>query len=230
MTTRAAVEAVSEVFRQLNDRSGTVVRLLLCGLWSDPPSASREVLDLVRQLRPSGIVVGMDVAGDETHPNRAGHLEVLAEAKRGNIPFTVHAGEGAGADSVRETPDLLAPTRIGHGVPAIEDPALLSWLSAAGTHLELCPSCNIQLGLYPDLTRHPIFQFAQAGVSVSISTDQRTITDTTLTNEYERLALADPSWTVERLHALTVSAMSASFAEQPLKDELCEQLHSWSQM
>ena len=134
--------------------------------------------------------------------------------------FTVHAGEGNGPESVHEVLNLVAPVRIGHGVRAIEDPPLLARLAEAGTHLEMCPSCNVQLGLYPDLAAHPLKQFLAAGVSAGISTDQRTITNTTVSDEYLRLAAADSFWTLDRFRECNVLALAASFADEATKTRI----------
>jgi adenosine deaminase len=187
----------------------------------DPPEHSREILELVQQRRsPEGVVVAMDVAGHEGHPNREGHLGVLAEAAAAGVPFTVHAGQGLGAGAVREVLDRLSPARVGHGVRASEDPALVARLAAAGTHLEICPSCNVQLGLYPGLGAHPAGALARAGVSVGISTDQRTITDTDLGTEYARLRAADPYWSTEALRAANRRALRASFADAATRERI----------
>ena len=76
---------------------------------------------------------------------------------------------------------------------ASEDPRLVDHLAAAGTHLEICPSCNVQLGLYPQIAAHPLPVLYERGVSVGISTDQRSVTPTTLTREYARVVAAFPS-------------------------------------
>ena len=224
MDLSAVVSTMADAMEALNGRQPVAGRLLLCSLWSDPVAYTEEILELVRRHRERGIVVGMDVAGDEAHPLRSEHLQVLAAATADGINVTVHAGEGKGPESVHEVLELLAPSRIGHGVRAIEDPALLPRLAAAGAHLEMCPSCNVQLGLYPDFAHHPIRRFVEAGVSVGISTDQRTITDTTVSEEYLRLAAADPFWDVERFRARNRDAMAAAFADDATRRRVLEML------
>jgi adenosine deaminase len=215
------VDTVAGAVRAGNAGGPVTGRVILCGLWGDPPEHSREILRLVRQRRsPDRVVVAMDVAGHEAHPNRGGHLGVLAEAAAAGVPFTVHAGEGLGPGAVLEVLDRLSPARVGHGVRASEDPALVARLAAAGTHLEICPSCNVQLGLYPGFGAHPVGALARAGVSVGISTDQRTITQTDLGTEYARLRAADPYWTVEALRAANRKALLASFADAATRERI----------
>jgi adenosine deaminase len=220
MRVETVVATMAGAMEALN-REGTVTgRLLLCSLWTDPPEYTEQVMGLVSAFRSGGIVVGMDVAGNEADPQRFEHLAVLAKAKAAGINFTVHAGEGNGAQSVSDVLDLLQPTRIGHGVRAIEDLPLLVRLAQAGTHLEMCPSCNVQLGLYPDFASHPIKRFLAAGVSAGISTDQRTITHTTVSDEYLRLAATDSFWDLERFRLCNRGALAASFADDATRERI----------
>ena len=223
LTVESAVAAVTGTIEDVAAGGPVAMRLLLCGLWSDPPEHTREILELVAASRGS-LIVGMDVAGDETHPHRADHLAVLAEARRRAVPFTVHGGEGAGPENVRDLLDTLAPVRIGHGVRAIEDPRLVDDLAEAGTHLEMCPSCNVQLGVVDGLDDYPARRLVEAGVSVGLNTDQRTVTATTMTDEYARLAGADPYWTVERLHARSVAALEVAFVDEPTRRAVHDRL------
>jgi adenosine deaminase len=224
MSVERVVTVMAETMAALNRGGPVTGRLLLCSLWTDPPEYTEQIMGLVQAFASGGIVVGMDVAGNEADPQRLEHLAVLAKAKAAGINFTVHAGEGNGPQSVHDVLDLLAPTRIGHGVRAIEDPTLLARLVAAGTHLEMCPSCNVQLGLYPDVANHPMKAFLEAGVSAGISTDQRTITNTTVGDEYLRLAASDPFWDIERFRECNRLALAASFADDATRDRITLQL------
>jgi adenosine deaminase len=220
MSVETVVATVAGEMAALNREGRVTARLLLCSLWTDPVSYTEQVLELTAAHQSGGVVVGMDVAGNEADPSRFEHLAVLAKAKDAGVNFTVHAGEGNGPQSVTDVMDLLQPTRLGHGVRAIEDPPLLARLAAAGTHLEMCPSCNVQLGLYPDFANHPMKQFLQAGVSAGISTDQRTITNTTVSDEYLRLAAADGFWDIERFRACNRMAFAASFADDAIRERI----------
>jgi adenosine deaminase len=220
MSVETVVATVAEEIVALNREGSVTVRLLLCSLWTDPPEFTEQVMELALAHQAGGIVVGIDVAGNEADPQRFEHLAVLAKAKAAGVNFTVHAGEGNGPQSVTDVMNLLAPTRIGHGVRAIEDPPLLARLAEAGTHLEMCPSCNVQLGLYPDFASHPMKHFLEAGVSAGISTDQRTITNTTVSDEYLRLAAADGFWDIERFRACNRMAFTASFADDATRERI----------
>ena len=225
MSLETIVATMAREIADLNRRGPASVRLLLCSLWTDPPEYTQQVMELAVAHRDGGIVVGIDVAGNEADPQRFAHLAVLARAKAARVNFTVHAGEGNGPQSVTDVLDLLAPVRIGHGVRSIEDPSLLARLAEAGTHLEMCPSCNVQLGLYSSFAAHPMKAFLEAGVSAGISTDQRTITNTSVSDEYLRLAAADPFWDVERFRACNRLALAAAFVDEDTRARIAQQLN-----
>jgi adenosine deaminase len=126
------------------------------------------------------------------------------EAIHGNEPFrehfrlaaqeglhcVAHAGEHAGPESVRSALDAARAERIGHGVRAIEDPGLVAELAKRGVPLEICPTSNVFLGVAPDVERHPFDRLHRAGVRVSINSDDPPMFNTTLSDEYHRVAAA----------------------------------------
>src|SRR5262249_25478033 len=140
------------------------------------------------------------------------------------IPVTVHAGEALGPESVRDALRELNPPRIGHGVRAAEDPALVRELAACRTHLELCPWCNVQIGVYPDLTAHPIENLHRAGVRVSIGTAPRGITATSLTDDYARIARAFPRLSLADFQHFNASALAVAFCDEATRARVAERL------
>ena len=105
-----------------------------------------QVLDAAISFADRG-VVGLDLAGQEDGYSALPFRDLFARAKREGFGVTIHAGEWAGADSVREAVELLDADRIGHGIRTIEDPALVELLAARGTVLEVCPTSNVQSGV-----------------------------------------------------------------------------------
>jgi adenosine deaminase len=135
---------------------------------------------------------------------------------------TVHAGEWAGATSVREA--LALPvTRISHGVRAIEDPALVDELARRGIVLECCPTSNVALGVYPSFEAHPLPALRAAGVRVTLGSDDPPYFGATVGGEYgvarDRFGLSDAE-----LRDLTRTAIEASFAEPALRSRLSERI------
>ena len=106
-----------------------------------------------------------------------------AIARDGGLGITCHAGEWGGAAQVRRTLEL-GPSRIAHGSPTIDDPALMAELIARDVTLDLCPTSNVQAAIVPSVAAHPLARLHRAGVPVTLSTDDRTVSDLTLVREY----------------------------------------------
>ncbi|HEX6879140.1 MAG TPA: hypothetical protein VF135_02150, partial [Terriglobales bacterium] len=120
---------------------------------------------------------------------------------------------------------FLQPTRIGHGVRSTEDPELLDLLRQRMVHLEVCPSSNLQTNIYPEMAEHVLDELYRAGLSVSISTDARTITDITLEQEYENLRRVF-GWTDSDFMQCNLNALEASFIPDDLKRTLAARIRS----
>ena len=133
-------------------------------------------------------VVGIGLGGpEEGHPPEP-YAEAFALAREGGLASVPHAGEGAGAESVRGALEALGADRIRHGVRAVEDSGLVAELAGRGTVLDVCPISNLRLGIVRSLDEHPLPQLVAAGIRCSISTDDPAIFDTDLTQDYEAAA------------------------------------------
>jgi adenosine deaminase len=170
-------------------------------------------------------VVGFNLVGDEAAwpgGRFAGAYEIAAASGLG---CTIHAGEHAGADSVRSALELPI-TRISHGVRAIEDPALVEELAERGIVLEVCPSSNVALGVFPTYEDHPLGALRAAGVRVTIGSDDPPYFGCSIGSEYavahQRIGLEEGE-----LVDITRIAVQASFADDALKSALLDQL-PWS--
>ena len=158
-------------------------------------------------------VVGFDLAGAEAaFPDPLVHRRAFGIARAGGLGITVHAGEWDGPPQVRRAL-ALDPHRIAHGAPAIDDPVLMSELTRRGITLDLCPTSNWQAGLVPRLADHPLPRLSRAGVPVTLSTDDRTVSDLTLVREYER-ALDPLGLSVAELWALDRHALEVAFLDR----------------
>ncbi len=133
-------------------------------------------------------VVGIGLGGPEDGYPPETYAEAFALAREGGLASVPHAGEGAGAESVRGALETLAADRIRHGVRAVEDPGLVGELADRGTVLDVCPISNLRLGVVPSLAQHPLPQLVAAGVRCSISTDDPAVFDTDLTRDYDAAA------------------------------------------
>lgn len=198
--------------------------LILCTLRHFTAEQSMQTVRLAERFR-TDMIGGFDIAGDESGFPLDPHVPAFSYGAEKKIPRTAHAGEALGSTSVRETLHRLRPSRIGHGVRSIGDRNLVAGLRKDGIHLEICPSCNVQINIFDTLAEHPIDQLYDSGVSLSVNTDARTITNVTLSDEYERLHRTF-GWEEEDFLTCSLNAIQASFADESVKHEVYDQLHA----
>lgn len=142
-------------------------------------------------------------------------------AREAGLGLTCHAGEWGGPDSIRDAL-VLGCTRIGHGVRAIEDPALVRDLIDKDITLEVCPGSNVALGVYPSWRAHPIARLAEAGVRVTVSTDDPPFFHTTMRREYDRLAETF-AWGDTEFGQINRWAADAAFCDETTRDRLLKE-------
>ena len=168
-------------------------------------------------------VCGFGIAGAETAGEPRDFVWSFDAAREAGLRLTAHAGEWRGPASVRDARQDLGVERIGHGVRAIEDPALVDDLADAGVVLEVCPGSNVVLGLYPDLAAHPIQRLREAGVKVTVSTDDPPFFHTTMSKEYEDLADTF-GWTDEDFAEINQTALAAAFCDDETRARVAEKI------
>lgn len=167
-------------------------------------------------------VVGFNLAGDEAGYPPAQFAEAYAIAAASGLGCTVHAGEHAGAESVREA--LTLPiTRISHGVRAIEDRELLKQIADRGIVLEACPTSNIATGVYPSYDEHPLRAIHDAGVKVTLGSDDPPYFGASIGGEYA-VAREHLRFTDDELDDVTRVAIEASFADDAVKLALLDRI------
>lgn len=164
-------------------------------------------------------VVGFDIAADEAGFPIDAHVSAFEYAHAHGISCTAHAGEACGPKSVWETLKHFRPARIGHGVRSIEDPVLMEHLKQHDIHLEVCPSSNLQTNIYQTIEAHPADHILRAGVSMSVNTDARTVTPTTLSAEYSLMHRVF-GWSLADFRHCNLEAVRHSFASPALKERL----------
>ena len=154
-------------------------------------------------------VAALDLAGAEALYPTADYGEVFSLAKELSVPFTIHAGEADGPESIRAALRMGA-SRIGHGVRAGEDPELLEELKEKQIPLEMCPSSNVQTKAVPSLSEHPVLSYLRRGLLVTVNTDNMTVSDTTIEREF-RLLKEELGMTPEERRQLLLNAADAAF-------------------
>lgn len=178
--------------------------------------------DAVKYAHP--YVVGFGIGGDEVNFPPAQFSKAFQIAHEGGLGCTAHAGEMAGAESVWEAITHLPITRVGHGVRSIEDPNLIAAIIERDITLEVCPGSNIALGVYPNFAAHPFNQLRNAGVRVTLNSDDPPFFATTLGREYDIIAREHFGLNNNDLLQITRNAIHASFAEPTLKEKLLDKI------
>jgi adenosine deaminase len=174
----------------------------------------------VAAARAHPYVTGFGLAGDEAGFPPGPFAAAFRIAHEGGLGLTCHAGEWAGPESVRGALGLPVPmTRLGHGVRAVEDPALVRELADRGIVLEVCPTSNVALGAYRDYASHPFPLLRAAGVRLTLGSDDPPYWDATLAGEY---AVARREWGLDddALCAVTRTAIEAAFAPEAVRSSL----------
>lgn len=168
-------------------------------------------------------VIGLGFAGPESaeYPIEP-FAPIFARARAAGLHALPHAGEMAGPQSIWDALRHLGAERIGHGVRAVDDPALLAYLVERQIPLEVCPTSNLGIGLYPSLEAHPLPQLLRAGVALSLASDDPPMFATTLVEEYRRCARAY-GWDAAQVRALAAASIEHSFLPESRKQALREE-------
>lgn len=179
------------------------------------PGTRWDVLDFALAGKEQGIIIGLGLGGRESGHPPEGFADVYAEAKRQGLRVVAHAGETAGAESVRGALDALNAERIGHGVRCLEDPGLVKLLRASRVPLEVCPTSNYRLGVAPPDQPHPIRRMIDAGLLCTLNSDDPPMFGTDLMGEYNLLAEQGFGW--EGLWMLNLNTLEATFLSEEEK-------------
>ena len=220
------IEAVVAGAERGSAATGTTVRLIATALRSHDPDDNVRLAEASARFRDRGLT-GWDLAGDEAaFPDPVTHTKAFDAARAGGLRITVHAGEWGGAAQVRRALDVQ-PERIAHGERASDDPGLVAELRTRGVCLDLCPTSNVQAGTVPSLAEHTIVRLHRAGAPVTISTDDTTVSDVTLAEEYGR-AVAEIGLTLPELWAIDRFALDVAFADEPTLAPLRTAFDRWA--
>jgi len=212
------VEAVQEGFREGSERTGIRIGTLLTAMRT--AARSLEIADLAVRWRDRG-VVGFDIAGAEAGFPPTRHLDAFEHVRRENFHLTIHAGEAFGIPSIWEALQLCGAERLGHGVRIVDDIATLPGGEATlgrvadlvrdrRVPLELCPTSNVHSGAAASIAEHPIGLLMDLKFRVTVNTDNRLMSATSLSQEFAQLVVAfGIGW--DRIARLTINAMKSAF-------------------
>lgn len=218
----AYVAGISRGIEAARARTGIECRMVVVGLRHRGPErvewAARYAAECGNPL-----VTGFNMAGEERLGAVSDFVRAFDMARDAGLGITVHAGELCGAASVRDALDLIRPARIGHGVRAIEDPALVERMADEGVVLEVCPGSNVALGIFADFAAHPLRRLHAAGVKVTLNSDDPPFFHTSLQREYD-LACEAMGFTDEELDGMTKTAIGAAFVDEETRRRLLSRL------
>ncbi|MFS8048248.1 adenosine deaminase [Rhizobium sp. BR 314] len=169
------------------------------------------------------LITGFNMAGEERMGRVADYARAFDIVREAGLGLTIHAGEVCGAFSIADSLELVRPQRIGHGVRAIEDMDLVKRLADLGTVLEVCPGSNIALKVFPDFQSHPLRKLRDAGVKVTINSDDPPFFHTSLKREYE-LASSAFGFSDDEINAMTRTAIEAAFVDEATRAALLAKL------
>ncbi len=214
------IEWVCEETQSAARDAGIEVRLIVSMNRHEGASNAEAVLDAALAFRDRG-VVALDLAGNEDGYPAEPFRMVFRRAKREGLFVTIHAGEWAGADSVRDALELLDADRIGHGIRILEDPALVAEVARRGIPLEVCPTSNVDSGICPHLRDHPLPLLLKSGLTVTINTDDPLISGISLTDQLAQV-MEHLGWAMEDVRAAQLNSARTAFLPQEARAALVQ--------
>jgi len=204
-TVEAPLRGLARAERELGVRG----RIIICALRGMPAAVSHELAELAVAYRHQG-VVGFDLAGGEKgHPARL-HARAFDYARQHDLACTCHAGEGDGAESVREAVHVCGVDRVGHATRLIEDVALTDYCNDHRITLEICLTSNVQTHAASSYAAHPFREYFDRGLNVVLNTDNRLMSGVTLTDEYVHAA-DSLDFTFDELARVALNGFESSF-------------------
>lgn len=208
-------QAVVSAAREAQQSSGVRVQWIFDAVRQFGAGHVREVMRWAARLRPQG-VVALGIGGDEANGPAELFTEVFREAQEMGLHVVAHAGEACGPESVRKAVEMLGAERIGHGLTAARDAGVLALLRDRRIPLEVCPTSNVATGVLARLEDHPLPRFLEAGVVVTLNTDDPAMFGTNLEQEY-LLAAKTFALSREQVLGLCRNAVRAAFLPEPGK-------------
>jgi len=203
------VEAVLSAAHDAELEHGVVTRVILCGIRNISPESSLQMAELVVAYKNRG-VVGFDLAGAEYDHPAVAHSEAFKLVRKNNINVTIHAGEAYGPASIAQAIHDCGAHRIGHGCRLREDGDLLHYVVDHRIPLECCPSSNVQTGAVESLAAHPMKLYYNLGARVTLNTDNRLVTDTSVSKELHLLH-TEMDFGLEDIKQVIMNGFKSSF-------------------
>jgi adenosine deaminase len=217
-----AVEVVLDGMRTASAATGVGMALVVSANRTRHPGDAETLARVARRFADQG-VVGFGLSNDETRGDTAAFAKAFRLAREAGLIAVPHAGEMRGAGSVRLALDHLGPTRLGHGVRSVEDPAVLAELARRMVVLEVCPASNAALGVAPSVAAVPVRALRDAGIEVALGADDPLVFRSGLVDQYAAYTKEGPSFLAD----LAASSIRASCAPPERKADLLAGVQNW---
>ena len=217
LTYEEVVDAVLEGMKSNKIKTN----LILCMMRGFSEESNLKTIEVAKKYLNKG-VCALDLAGDEIKYPTSDYKKYFEIARKENIPFTIHAGESRGAEEV-EIAINLGAKRIGHGIHSIEDEKVINLIKEKDVLLEVCPTSNIQTNSITSYDVHPIKSLYEKGISISINTDNTTVSNINLNNEYLKLH-KQLDFNIADFENININALNHAFISKEEKEKLIKKL------
>ncbi|HSJ15905.1 MAG TPA: adenosine deaminase [Longimicrobiales bacterium] len=221
MTSHDAVEAALRGLRRAEKDLGIRTALIVCALRNLDPKVSLQMAEVAVDFRDRG-VVAFDLAGAENGNPPSEHIQAFQCAADANLPITIHAGEAFGTPSIHEAVHYCHARRIGHGTRLFENPELMRFVNDFRIPLEICLTSNAQTRAVTAISEHPLRLYYDQGMLVTLNTDNRLMSATTVSNEY-LLAHTELGFGWDELCELALMSFESAFLPWAEKQALLQQ-------
>lgn len=223
LTCREVIESVVEGLHEAGGEYGVFASAIVCAMRHHTLQQNMEMLTVAREFMGKG-VCALDLAGDESAFPTSEFRELFIQAKEWNIPFTIHSGECGSVENVREA-IALGAKRLGHGIALEKSPELRKLCREKGIGIEMCPTSNVQTRAVDSLAVYPLKLFLDEGLLVSLHTDNRTVSGTTLTRE-EAVVREELHLSEGEVRKCTENAIRTAFTSDEVKKQLLDMLEN----
>lgn len=221
LSCKQVIESVLEGIAKAEQYCDLKASVIVCAMRHYTMEANLLMLQCAREYLGVGICA-LDLAGDEAAFPTSGYRELFQQAKRLDMPFTIHSGECGSIQNVREAIELGAG-RMGHGIALIQDPSLMKLCREKRIGIELCPSSNFHTKAVKTWKEYPLQQFLKQGLPVSVNTDNRTVSNTSITKELIKVS-ENVGLEKDQIRQLILNSIEISFADDNTKHRLLREM------
>ena len=210
-------EVIDSVLEGLKSNNNVKTNLILCMMRGFSKEENLKTIEVASKYLNKG-VCAIDLAGAEDKYPLEDYIELFEIAKMKKIPFTIHAGENGSYKEIEKAINI-GVTRIGHGIHAIESNEVINLIKERGILLEICPTSNVQTNAIDEYKNHPLYNFYKKGLKVCINTDNKTVSNISLTEEYLKL-YNEFNFNIEDFNKMNKYAIENSFLSDEEKKDL----------